>query len=221
MEKGILYRRQYFGLTFYTHEEGKGNGQFYTVNGVYLYEPDGTLHQVRVDCGASIEFPMGGVRFSVRRPVKGQLNFSRGEVFVVRQPRRYSFEMPNTYTLYIPAELVGMVAGETYDEVHDDIITTYRRLRFKVSSFSRVDSPVGGETHYLKLDETVVGADGCTVAWLSVVEYVGMRYTEEYNKRTKLIEQIKNDCGVHLTDYDLRCLLKHYKITRRRKAVEG
>lgn len=53
--------------------------------------------------------------------------------------------------------------------------------------------------------------------YLSVEEYITMRESDEYLNRQKIAKQIKKTCGVEIGDYDLKRLLTHYKLTKKRK----
>lgn len=178
---------------------------------IYLYKPDGTTYKVNLEYGCNFEFKALDLKFSERKMKDGVIPpvcFTRNEIFAVRIAKKNNFDEKNNAAVFIPASAVNLVVSEPYEEDGEYHISTYRKLTFEIGPRFQTWQD---QSHPTMI---VTDEDGKTL--LSVSEFVKMRCTEEFTKRQKLAEQIKKTCGVEIGDYDLKCLLKHYKLTKKR-----
>lgn len=190
----------------------KKSHRYHLNHGVfYLYDPDGTTHKVNLDYGCSIDFGSLGLPFSERRMKDGKIPeacFTRNEIFAIRVPKNSRYDESNTANIFIPSSAVGLVVGDNYEVDGEYHISTYRKLKFEITYFGTFqDQP----------HDNMLVSDENGKTYLSVEEYITMRESDEYLNRQKIAKQIKKTCGVEIGDYDLKRLLTHYKLTKKRK----
>ena len=187
----------------------------YHLNGgeFFLYYPDGTTHRVNLEHGCSLSFNPIDVDFHERRKKDGKIPescFQRNEIFAVRLPHG-RFGEKNAVSLFIPANALNLVVGENYEVEDEYSIMTYHKLTFDIEKFNTF----GDQPHPNMLIYNENGE--CRI---SVSEFVASRKTNEFSKRIKLSQDIKKTCGVHISEYDLKRLLEHYKLTKKRNVKQ-
>jgi len=203
--------RGYFCVIY----DGEKSNRYHLEHGkVYLYNPDGTTYKVDLEYGCSIDFGSLGIPFSERKMKDGKIPeicFTRNEIFAIRVPKKSRFDESNNANIFIPSSAVGLVVGDNYEVDGEYHISTYRKLKFEITYFGTFQDQ--SHPNMLVSDE-----NGKT--YLSVEEYITMRKTDEFLNRQKIAKQIKETCGVEISDYDLKRLLTHYKLTKKRNVKQ-
>lgn len=176
-----------------------------------LFDKDGNTTEIDLDNGCGFLIELGEHQLKCKRVP----DFTANAPFFIRVGKKSKWDDTNKIKLFIPSSLLNTTFGEEFemDACDSSVILTYRKVFFEAKHFRTYS----GQPHPNITVEDL--GDGWNQR-LGFNCFVKSETKDWYNRNTKLSQQIKETCGISLNPYELRDLLKHYKLTKIRKPKE-
>ena len=166
---------------------------------IIFYDKHGQTSVMKLDYGCSFLMELGDIPFNVRK----KENFTRNEVFVIREKQRDKYDHKNNARLYIPMASVDLVENNHRTEIREEhYIYSYKDININAKGYATyADQP-----H----PNVIVNGDR-----ISVKTFISYRNSDEWDRIIAFTEEMNKACDTYITARDMAKILKKYEMVKR------
>jgi len=165
---------------------------------LHFYDKDGNVVTFRLDDGCQFWLDIQCDEFNIRK----KHNFSRNEVFAIKH-KKYSEDY---YSVYIPMDAVdlthlGKKTAKCSDGYH---IEHYNEYALKVSEYGWWSGEKPNHENLKHTNDAVIFKENISITPTKKQKFVD-----------NLSDEIYETCGISISDYGLKKMLKYYDIVKK------
>ena len=167
---------------------------------INFYDKNGRIVTIGLDYGCSFYIPTENVEVNVRKEV----SFFRHEIFIIKHAKRSKYDERTNVDIYIPMDAVGLKVGKTYEVEQDLYIHTMCDISIKANYFSTYNNQAHKNINPNRKKDRLIFST-----------FVGSKATDDWESTCQIAEDINTTCGLSVSAYDVRTILKHYDIVKK------